>query len=156
MLKDSRRASYNASHICSLIKDFDGRPLSVFEQRDADEFFNLLMDRLEANLKSSSRPELIKDVFGGCFANEVICLDCPHRSTVKEEFLSLNLQIHNKRGLAEGMQAFVEAESLAGSNAYHCDRCDKKVSAKKRVSIGVLPNILVVVLKRFEFDFQRK
>lgn len=155
-MKDSRRASYNASAICGLIKDFDGRPLSIYEQRDADEFFNLLMDRLEGNLKSTSHPELIKDVFGGCFANEVICLDCPHRSIVKEEFLALNLQIHNKKGLVDALQGFVEAEPLTGSNAYHCDRCDKKVNAKKRVSIGVLPNTLVVFLKRFEFDFQRK
>ena len=142
--------------MCGAIKDFDGRALSIYEQRDADEFFNLLMDRLEASLKTTTRPQLIKDVFGGCFANEIICLDCPHRSIMREEFLTLSLQIHNKRGLVEALQAFVESEPLTGSNAYHCDKCNKKVNAKKRASIGVLPNTLIVALKRFEFDFQRK
>ncbi len=156
VLKDSRRASYSATFICGAIKDFDGRPLSIYEQRDADEFFNLLMERLEANLRTTTRPQLIKDVFGGNFANEVICLDCPHRSIVKEDFMTLSLQIHNKRSLGEALQAFVDSEPLAGSNAYHCDKCNRKVTAKKRVSVGVLPNTLVIVLKRFEFDFQRK
>ncbi len=155
-LKATKKESYSAAHLCSLIKDFDGRPLSIYEQHDADEFFNLLMDRLESGLKSTNRPQLIKDVFAGAFVNEVICIDCPHRSAVKEEFLAVNLQIHNKKGLTEALQAYIEAEQLAGSNAYHCERCDKKVTAKKRVSLGVLPNVLIVVLKRFEFDFQRK
>jgi ubiquitin carboxyl-terminal hydrolase 9/24 len=155
-LRDGRKTYFDASVLCKHIKDFDGRTLSIYEQKDADEFFNLLMDRLEYNLKNTDRPELTKDVFGGAFANDVICEDCPHRSTVKEEFLALNLQIHNKKNIAEGLNSYIEGEKLSGSNAYHCAKCDKRVNAKKRVSFGVLPNVLVIALKRFEFDFHRK
>ena len=43
---------------------------------------------------------------------------------------------------------------LDGENAFLCDRCDKKVDTLKRCSIKKLPNILIIVLKRFDFDFE--
>jgi len=53
----------------------------------------------------------------------------------------------------ESLQAFTQGEMLEGDNAYLCERCDKKVPTLKRVCIKKLPNILMLVLKRFEFDF---
>lgn len=43
----------------------------------------------------------------------------------------------------------IKGETLDGDNAYHCDRCDKKVSAVKRVCLKKLPNYLIIALKRF-------
>ena len=114
------------------------------------------MDRLETELKNTKHPQMIQNVFGGSFASEIICLDCPHRSIRKEDFLAVNLQIQNKTNLHESLQSFINSETLTGNNAYLCERCDKKVSAKKRTTLGVLPNVMVVVLKRFEFDIQLK
>lgn len=42
---------------------------------------------------------------------------------------------------------------LEGDNAYLCAQCDKKVNTLKRICIKKLPNHLILVLKRFEFDF---
>ena len=42
---------------------------------------------------------------------------------------------------------------LEGDNAYHCEKCDKKVNALKRMCLKKLPNHLILVLKRFEFNF---
>ena len=42
---------------------------------------------------------------------------------------------------------------LEGDNAYYCEICDKKVSAVKRTCLKKLPNHLILVLKRFDFDF---
>ena len=42
---------------------------------------------------------------------------------------------------------------LDGENAYYCETCDKKVSALKRVCVKKLPNTLIMVLKRFNIDF---
>ncbi len=47
----------------------------------------------------------------------------------------------------------IKGDNLDGDNAYYCERCDKKVSAVKRVCLKALPNYLIVTLKRFEFDF---
>jgi ubiquitin carboxyl-terminal hydrolase 9/24 len=49
----------------------------------------------------------------------------------------------------------IKGDTLDGENAYYCERCSKKVSAVKRMSIKKLPNHLIVTLKRFEFDYER-
>jgi len=49
----------------------------------------------------------------------------------------------------------MQGEMLEGDNAYYCEKCEKKVSTLKRCSIKRLPNTLFLVLKRFEFDFDR-
>jgi len=43
---------------------------------------------------------------------------------------------------------------LEGDNAFMCERCDRKVDTLKRSSIKKLPNLLILVLKRFDFDFE--
>lgn len=43
---------------------------------------------------------------------------------------------------------------LEGDNAYACEECDKKVNAIKRQCLKKLPNILIIVLKRFDFDYE--
>ena len=71
----------------------------------------------------------------------------------EEPFLAISLQVKNKKNIQESLQSFIQGEMLEGDNAYLCERCDKKVSTLKRVCIKKLPNFLMLVLKRFEFDF---
>ena len=46
-----------------------------------------------------------------------------------------------------------EGEVLDGDNAYQCEKCDKKITAVRRMCLKKLPNHLILVLKRFEFDY---
>lgn len=121
---------------------------------DVDEFFNKLLDKLEDLLKMSQSESIIKSVFGGMLSNELICKGCPHQSEREEPFLAVGLQVKNKKTVEESLANFVEGEMLEGNNAYMCEKCDKLVPTLKRVSIKRLPNILILVLKRFEFDFE--
>jgi ubiquitin carboxyl-terminal hydrolase 34 len=43
----------------------DGQPTNVGEQKDAQEFLNVLFDRLENALKPTSRKYLLQSIFGG-------------------------------------------------------------------------------------------
>ncbi len=43
---------------------------------------------------------------------------------------------------------------MEGDNAYLCETCDKKVNTLKRVCIKKLPNHLIIVLKRFEMNYE--
>ena len=63
------------------------------------------------------------------------------------------MQVKNKKSLIESLESFVGGEILEGDNAYQCDFCESKVTALRRVCIKNLPNTLVIVLRRFEFDF---
>lgn len=61
----------------------------------------------------------------------------------------------HKKSIYEGLDAFIEGDVLDGDNQYFCEKCDKKVDAVKRTCIKRLPKILVVTLRRFDFDFDR-
>lgn len=53
----------------------------------------------------------------------------------------------------ESLDSFVEGEMLEGDNAYYCEKCEKKVNTLKRCCIKRMPNVMFLVLKRFEFNF---
>lgn len=122
---------------------------------DAEEFLNMFMDRLETAIKGSPQEKTIQTHFGAKFASEMIGIGCPHKSERSEPYLTIGVQVKNKRSIHEGLRAFVEGDMLEGDNAYHCAKCDKKVDTLKRTSIKTLPRFLIITLKRFEFDFDR-
>lgn len=60
-------------------------------QKDADEFFNMLMDRVENLIKGKKEEKAIRNLFQGVYANEFICKGCPHYSEREEPFMVINL-----------------------------------------------------------------
>lgn len=54
------------------------------------------------------------------------------------------------------MEQYVKGDLLEGDNAYHCERCDRKVDTVKRLCIKKLPKILAIQLKRFDYDYERE
>lgn len=64
------------------------------------------------------------------------------------------MQLDVKPSLDMALKSLVEGEILDGENKYHCEKCDKKVRALKRLSIKKLPDSLLVCLKRFEYNFE--
>ena len=67
--------------------------------------------------------------------------------------MSIGLNIKNKKTLESALDGYVEGEILDGDNAYFCQICQKKVRTMKRLCIKQAPNILVIVLKRFTYNF---
>jgi ubiquitin carboxyl-terminal hydrolase 9/24 len=113
----------------------------------------MLMDRVENLTKGKREEKVIKNLFQGVFANEFICKDCPHYSEREEPFLAISLQVKNKHSIKESLDSFVEGEMLEGDNAYYCEKCEKKINTLKRCCVKRMPNVLFIVLKRFEFNF---
>ena len=120
---------------------------------DVFEFFNMLMDRIETQLKGSKDPDLIKKHFGGNTTIEIISKVCNHHSEREEPFLAVNLQVKNMKNIEQSLQSMIQGEVLDGDNAYQCEKCDKKITAVRRMCLKKLPNHLILVLKRFEFDY---
>ena len=152
-LKESQRSSYNPKSLTQTFK-MEGRILDIGEQKDVDEFLTHLLDQLEQETKGTTQERLLKDTIKLKIANEIICKDCPHRSETNEEAISIILSVKNKKTIYESLNAYVQSDTLEGENAYYCERCDRKVAAYKRQNIKSLPNILLIVLKRFEFNLE--
>jgi len=151
-LDESVRQYANPIEFFKTLRDYEGNPFDYSEQKDVDEFFSMLMDKIEIALKETNNVNTVKEHFEGKYVNQIIFKDCPHRKEPEEPFLAINLNIRNKRSLQECLESFVESEVMEGSNAINCERCDKKVSALKRVCIKTLPNNLIFVLKRFDYN----
>ncbi len=77
------------------------------------------------------------------------------RYSREEPFTALNVDIRNQQHLFESLDVFVKGDLLEGANAYHCEKCDKKVDTVKRMCIKKLPKILCIQLKRFDYDWER-
>ena len=153
-LRDAVRQSYNPRNFCRVFTNFDGSPINVLEQMDADEFFNNLMDKVETELSKTGQQAAIKRTFGGKNIKEIISSECEHSSTVVSDFLSLNLEVKGVTSILQSLEKFVAGEVLDGENKYSCEICQKKVKALMRESVLRLPNRLIVVLKRFEFKYE--
>ncbi|CAG9315438.1 USP34_5 [Blepharisma stoltei] len=150
----SDKQHINPKAFCGAFKDWEGKPVNLHEQMDADEFFNNFMDRLENQLKGDTYEHIVKNHFGGLNTTEMIGkVTCTHKSERDEPFLTLPVQVRTKKNLYESLESFTEGEVLEGDNAYQCDHCEAKVTALRRVCIKHLPNILIISMRRFEFDF---
>jgi ubiquitin carboxyl-terminal hydrolase 9/24 len=58
---------------------------------DVDEFYNMLIDRLENQTKCEGQENFIKGHFGGVISNEIISKGCMHYSEKEEPFMALSL-----------------------------------------------------------------
>ncbi|KAI0982944.1 hypothetical protein GJ496_012065 [Pomphorhynchus laevis] len=134
---------------------FYGEQVNVREQHDAVEFLQILVDNIDEALKANNLPPLYRQIIGGTFADQKICQTCPHKYSREESFTFLSVDILNSRTLEESLEDYVRAELLDGPNAYFCEQCQKKVAAVKRTYIKKAPDILIIQLKRFGYDWDR-
>lgn len=77
-LQESEKLAYEPFGFCNSYKDADGKPINVHLQQDVDEFFNLLCQRLEAQLKGTPHSTLLSSIFGGKISNEIRSVEKVH------------------------------------------------------------------------------
>ena len=94
-------------------------------------------------------------ILGGSYSDQKICKGCPHRYSKEEPFSLISVDIRNHSNLLDSLEQYVKGELLEGADAYHCDKCNKKVVTVKRLCVKKLPPVLAIQLKRFEYDYER-
>ncbi|XVF04460.1 hypothetical protein REPUB_Repub05bG0085200 [Reevesia pubescens] len=131
-------------------------------QEDAHEFLRLLvasmqsicLERLGGEHKVDPRLQettFIQHTFGGRLRSKVKCLRCSHESERYENIMDLTLEIYGwVESLEDALTQFTTPEDLDGENMYRCGRCASYVRARKQLCIHEAPNILTIVLKRFQ------
>ncbi|CCI44983.1 unnamed protein product [Albugo candida] len=127
---------------------------SVYQQNDASEFCDKLLDRLETGLKTTPLgPKCLQEALDGKLISQKLPKDCGHRYEREEAFIRLELQIRGKESIQESLASFVEGEVMDGDNKVECELCGTKKAATRRTCFGTLPNLLILHLKRFDLDF---
>lgn len=131
-------------------------------QEDAHEFLRLLVASMQSICLEGFGGENVVDprlqdttfiqhTFGGCLRSKVKCLRCHHESERYEKMMDLTLEIFGwVESLEDALTQFTSSEDLDGDNMYRCARCATYVRARKQLQIKEAPNILTIVLKRFQ------
>ncbi|KAL2907283.1 Ubiquitin carboxyl-terminal hydrolase 17, partial [Bienertia sinuspersici] len=128
-------------------------------EEDAHEFLRYAVDTMQsicAELAGFIGPEreestIVGMTFGGFLHSKIKCLKCHNKSEKYERMMDLTVEIDGDvRTLEQALRRFTASEMLDGDNKYYCNRCKSYKKAKKKLTIFRAPNILTVVLKRFQ------
>ncbi|KAG9395095.1 Ubiquitin carboxyl-terminal hydrolase [Carpediemonas membranifera] len=134
-----------------LTKAFGWDSMDSFVQQDVHETSKILLDALENCFAGhDGLKERLVAMSYGKLHNSVRCLKC-HNLTTREEPMS-DLAVDLRPDLTQALEALLESERLEGDNRYYCDKCAAKVDADKFMSVGRLPPVMHVHVKRFGYD----
>ncbi|KAI4328140.1 hypothetical protein L6164_020522 [Bauhinia variegata] len=136
-----------------------GSHLGHGREEDAHEFLRCAVDTMqsiclkEAGVITPLTEEttLIGYTFGGYLRSKIKCLRCLGKSERYERMMDLSVEIDGDIGtLEEALGQFTAPEILEKNNKYNCNRCKSYEKARKKLTVLEAPNILTVVLKRFQ------
>ena len=134
--------------------------LNFYEQMDADEYFGMLIDKIENDIKSifvdekeNKYKELFRVFFGIKALDELKFVDCGHKRYNEFFYNNIQLEVKGFNNLNNSLKNYFKTEIMDGENKINCEGCNMKRTCHKRQIFKSLPNILVVNLKRFEFDY---
>lgn len=115
------------------------------------EFINRFFETLEGIISSTPYKHILQDTFGVRTKNQMICQGgCDTVRGRNEPNFFISVDIARNKTIEAGLQEFIAGNII---NDYMCETCDKKVDIESRNYIDQLPNVLILHLKRFAFNF---
>ncbi|CAI5669080.1 unnamed protein product [Oreochromis niloticus] len=117
----------------------------VNEQRNAAEYF-------ERILRMTS-PDASK-IFHGQLANKTTCSKGHIQTDGDTPFWYLHLSWSEDYSVVKGIEEFFKTSDFCGENQMYCEQCGDKVDATMTAVIKHHPDVLCLLLKRFEFNYE--
>ncbi|KAK7393143.1 hypothetical protein VNO78_21621 [Psophocarpus tetragonolobus] len=137
-----------------LTKSFGWDTYDSFMQHDVQELNRVLCEKLEDKMKGTVVEGTIQQLFEGHHMNYIECINVDYKSTRKESFYDLQLDVKGCKDVYASFDKYVEVERLEGDNKYHAEHHGLQ-DARKGVLFIDFPPVLQLQLKRFEYDFTR-
>ena len=98
-----------------------------------------------------------KNIFNYFFGIEVLdelkFVDCNHKRHNKFFYNNIQLEIKSFDNIYDSLKNYFKTEVMDGDNKINCEICKIKRNCHKHLIFKSLPNIFVIILKRFEFDY---
>ncbi|KAI7992555.1 Ubiquitin carboxyl-terminal hydrolase 12 [Camellia lanceoleosa] len=150
------KLQYSDSSVATkeLTKSFGWDTYDSFMQHDVQELNRVLCEKLEDKMKGTVVEGTIQQLFEGHHMNYIECINVDFKSTRKESFYDLQLDVKGCRDVYASFDKYVEVERLEGDNKYQAEQYGLQ-DAKKGVLFIDFPPVLQLQLKRFEYDFMR-
>lgn len=134
-----------------LIQSFGWSRNDIFVQHDVQEFNMMLSDLMEKKMKGTKSDEVFKFLFEGKMANEITCVDFDYTSRKEEKFNDIQLNVKGCKNIYDSFNKFTEKEILDGDDKYLVEGRGKE-KAIKTMRFITLPPVLILQLKRFEYN----
>ena len=135
-----------------IVTELQAISANIGDQMDIDEFWKEFMHILSKELTESEQNQLLNRHFFGNFHINFQCKVCNFTRTHEESFYSVLLQITGKSCLSDSLSAYIQGELMTGSNAINCPNCKSPQNTEKSPLFAALPNILIFVLRRFDYN----
>ncbi|XP_057782078.1 ubiquitin C-terminal hydrolase 12-like isoform X1 [Salvia miltiorrhiza] len=137
-----------------LTKSFGWDTYDAFLQHDVQELNRVLCEKLEEKMKRTVVEGAIQQLFEGHHMNYIECINVDYKSSRKESFYDLQLDVKGCHDVYASFDKYVAVEHLDGDNKYQAEQHGLQ-DAKKGVLFIDFPPVLQLHLKRFEYDFVR-
>ncbi|XP_014852968.1 PREDICTED: uncharacterized protein LOC106924015 [Poecilia mexicana] len=122
---------------------------NVREQQDAAEYFERILRKTSGNAAK---------IFHGRLSHRTECLNCQTVTDSEGPFWHLPLELEDSPGenysVENGINMFFTPTIFNGDNQVYCEICDVKVDATRKYVITQHPDVLLLMLKRFDFSYQ--
>jgi hypothetical protein len=140
-LELSHAQSVSTHHLAAQWTNAQGEPLDPLQQQDAGEFALTLLDKLEPI-------EGLVQIFQGASAQRIEKLDGQVLSENEDRFNFLPLPVENCSDITESIFKLSEPDII---NGYKIE--NELFDIRKFSTIKVMPPHLILLLKRFEYDY---
>ena len=156
-LQETQRRAFNPRSLCMALKDWDGNPTDVMEQRDASEYLTQVFDKLETEMAGSPQAGLLKSVVGGRTATEFIAEGGRRYRTRPSPFYFLSTTVRHCKTLEESLRKDFGAGDMMEKYRWEDDeeREIGRFDTVRRSSLETAPSHLIVHFKRLDIDLTR-
>mmetsp|Transcript_10768 Transcript_10768/g.15759 ORF Transcript_10768/g.15759 Transcript_10768/m.15759 type:complete len:1196 (+) Transcript_10768:58-3645(+) len=136
-----------------LTKSFGWSSVEALMQHDVQEMARVLIDRLDEKMKGTKSEGTVNDMFKGTTKSFIKCVNVDYESARNEAYLDLQLDVRGCKHVNESFEKYCELELLSGENQYRSEEHGLQ-DAQKGSSFISFPKVLMLQLKRFEYDWQ--
>jgi ubiquitin C-terminal hydrolase len=160
---NSNNNIFNPTEIKSIVAK-NNNMFNNTNQQDSYEFMIYLFDVIDKklgnnnnslNINMSASMNLLYDKFGIQTTFNIKCkmLNCNKESNNISTELFLQLPMTDD--LSDSYRRYKSMEKLENDNAYSCDNCKTKTTARRNTITSKWPDNLIIVLKRFDYNMRK-
>ncbi|XP_078522314.1 ubiquitin carboxyl-terminal hydrolase 47-like isoform X2 [Lissotriton helveticus] len=114
------------------------------KQQDVEEHFRLLLNSIPEKMEAQK-------MFNIQVVHSIICEKCKEKDTIPYTWLNLPVSIQKENpSVQEAINCFLKKHRFESDNQCYCEICGKKEDAISSKYFESLPNVLVILLKRYE------
>ncbi|XP_030285770.1 transcriptional regulator ATRX-like [Sparus aurata] len=121
----------------------------VYEQQDAAEYYEKIL--------SLTSPDA-SQIFHGWLTDRTTCSACDTETDTDGAFWHLPLALVDSYSehysVVDGIKEHFRASEFSGENQMYCEKCDAKCDATIQCVMKHHPEVLMLLLKRFDFDYR--